>query len=169
MLLCLNGLYTDERLANDVKFTAIATNVVCFTTLPRYRTPWAAMQMNGCTVIKTRRLTRSNCDVKRIVKSSRHNCSFFSSYSVDANIFLKLIVSNSITIFEKIDEEEVFWLIYLIYRFFSFSSFKVFEQTNLFIPILTLWNVTSHTSGILHGTSKALKYLKSLPLFVPFK
>lgn len=30
--------------------------------------------MNGCTVIKTRRLTRSNCDVKEIVKSSRRNC-----------------------------------------------------------------------------------------------
>lgn len=40
--------------------------------------------MNGCTVIKTRRLTRSNCDVKRIVKSSRHNCSLFLRYSVDA-------------------------------------------------------------------------------------
>lgn len=77
------------------------------------------MQMNGCTVIKTRRLTRSNCDVKRIVKSSRHNCSLFLRYSVDAlaqdifknysSLFLVIqlfrIVFNKD--FEEIDQDDI--------------------------------------------------------------
>lgn len=75
------------------------------------------MQMNGCTVIKTRRLTRSNCDVKRIVKSSRRNCSLFLLFlclCLAEDIFKRYSISFSIEFnkdFEEIYEDDI-WIIF---------------------------------------------------------
>lgn len=75
------------------------------------------MQMNGCTVIKTRRLTRSNCDVKRIVKSSRRNRSLFLLFLclyLAEDIFKRYSISFPIEFskdFEEIYEDDI-WIIF---------------------------------------------------------
>lgn len=90
------------------------------------------MQMNGCTVIKTRRLTRSNCDVKRIVKSSRRNRSLFLLFlclCLAEDIFKRYSISFPIEFgkdFEEIYEDDI-WIIFR----FNYAANALEQRRNL--------------------------------------